>query len=55
MSVPKPSHTTVSQQTVVINKEISTSLVSSSQKDVTIETSSQLGAQIKKTTTDGYA
>ena len=48
MSVPKPSHTTVSQQTVVINKEISTSLVSSSQKDVTIEISSQPGAQVKR-------
>ncbi|KAL8131424.1 hypothetical protein AgCh_007383 [Apium graveolens] len=48
ISVPKPSHTTVSQQTVVINKEFSTTLVSSSQKDVTIETSSQPVAQAKR-------
>ncbi|KAL8134410.1 hypothetical protein AgCh_009439 [Apium graveolens] len=33
--VPKPSHTTVSKQTVVVNKEISSLLVSSSQKDGT--------------------
>ncbi|XP_074379689.1 uncharacterized protein LOC141720907 [Apium graveolens] len=47
-SVPKPSHTTVSQQMVVFNKDKSSILVSSSQKDVTIKTSSQLGAQNKR-------
>ncbi|KAL8104410.1 hypothetical protein AgCh_028571 [Apium graveolens] len=47
-SVPKPSHTTVSQQTVVVNKDKSSILVSSSQKDVTIETSSQPGAHNKR-------
>ncbi|KAL8091760.1 hypothetical protein AgCh_034135 [Apium graveolens] len=47
-SVPKPSHTTVSQQTVVVNKDKSSILLSSSQKDVTIETSSQPGAQNKR-------
>ena len=48
VSLPKPSNTTVSQQTLVINKEISTTLVSSSQKDATIETRSQPGAQAKR-------
>ena len=33
---------------MVVNKEISSILVSSSQKDVTIETSSQPGAQAKR-------
>ena len=48
VSVSHPSHTAVSQQTTVLNKDISSLLVSSSQKDVTIETSSQPGAQAKR-------
>ncbi|KAL8157051.1 hypothetical protein AgCh_001954 [Apium graveolens] len=46
--VTKSSHTAVSQQTVMLNKDISSLLVSSSQKDVTIETSSQPRAQAKR-------
>ncbi|KAL8094864.1 hypothetical protein AgCh_036396 [Apium graveolens] len=48
VSVSRPSHTAVSQQTVVLNKDISSLLVASSQKDVTIEQSSQPRAQAKR-------
>ena len=47
-SESQPSHTTVSQQTVALKRVLSTSLVASSQKDVTIEKSSQPGAQSKR-------
>ncbi|MGI4673388.1 hypothetical protein ACR2XN_28390, partial [Klebsiella pneumoniae] len=46
--VNQPSHPTSSQKAVVVEKEISTSLVTSSQKDVTIENSSQPGTQHKR-------
>ena len=48
MSVSQPSHTVVSQQTAVLNKDISSLLVASSQKDVTIEHSSHPRAQAKR-------
>ena len=42
-SVSQPSHHVSSQKDTVINMEVSTSLVASSQKDVTIEKSSHPG------------
>ncbi|KAL8148849.1 hypothetical protein AgCh_006013 [Apium graveolens] len=44
----QPSHTAVSQQTAVLNKDINSLLVASSQKDMTIEQSSQPRAQAKR-------
>ncbi|KAL8090068.1 hypothetical protein AgCh_039509 [Apium graveolens] len=52
--VTQTSRTAVSQQTVVINKEISSLLVASSQKDVTIEMSSQPRAHAKRGQTQTY-
>ncbi|MDV3180602.1 MAG: hypothetical protein Q8829_02905, partial [Candidatus Phytoplasma australasiaticum] len=46
--ITKPSHTIVSQQTIVLNKDISSLLVLSSQKDVTIEQNSQPRAHAKR-------
>ena len=48
VSESQPSHTAVSQQTAVLNKDVSSLLVASSQKDVTIEQSSQPRAQAKR-------
>ena len=44
----QPSHSAVSQKTVEINKELSSSLVTSSQKDATIKNSPQPGTQEKR-------
>ena len=48
VSENQPSHPTSSQKDVVINMETNTSLVASSQKDVTIENSSPPRAQNKR-------
>ena len=48
MSESQPSHTTVSQKTVVLKKDISTYLTASSQKGVVIEKSSQPAVQHKR-------
>ncbi|KAL8148711.1 hypothetical protein AgCh_005900 [Apium graveolens] len=48
VSVSQPSHTAVSQQTAVLKKDLSSLLVTSSQKDVTIEQSSQPRAQANR-------
>ena len=48
VSVSQPSHTAVSQQTAVLNKDISSLLVVSSQNDVTIVQSSQPRAHAKR-------
>ncbi|KAL8133958.1 hypothetical protein AgCh_009143 [Apium graveolens] len=48
VSVSQPSHTAVSQQTAVLNKEISSLLVASSQQVVTIEQSSHPRARAKR-------
>ncbi|KAL1815699.1 hypothetical protein ACET3Z_018273 [Daucus carota] len=48
VSANQPSHSAVSQKTVDVNMEISTSLVASSQKDVTIENSPHPGTQQKR-------
>ena len=48
LSGSQPSHTVVSQQTAVINKDKRSFLVASFQKDVTIEQSSQPRAQVKR-------
>ena len=48
LSVSQPSHTVSSQKGTAAEKEISSLLVTSSQKDVTIEKSSQPGTQNKR-------
>ncbi|KAL8098661.1 hypothetical protein AgCh_031431 [Apium graveolens] len=48
VSVSQPSHTAVSQQTAVLKKDLSSLLVVSSQKDVTIEQSYHPRAQAKR-------
>ena len=48
LSGSQPSHTAVSQQTVVLKKDKSLFLAASSQKDVVIEQSSQPRAHAKR-------
>ena len=48
LSEPQPSHTVVSQKTIVLNKDKSTSLAASSQKDIVIEKGPRPGARAKR-------
>ena len=48
VSDDQPSHTTISQKIVDVQMDVNSSLVASSQKNVTIETSPHLGTQPKK-------